>query len=48
MKLKIYIESTIPSYVTAMPGRDIIQIARIEIANNRWENYRKKYDLLKR
>ncbi len=45
MKLSIYMESTIPSYYSARPGRDIISLARQEITRIWWENHREKYDV---
>jgi hypothetical protein len=41
----IYIETTIPSLVTARPSRDLISAAHQAITINFWENERQKYDL---
>jgi hypothetical protein len=34
--MRIYIESTIPSYVVARPARDILQAARQQITRDWW------------
>jgi predicted nucleic acid-binding protein len=41
----VYIETTIPSLVTARPSRDIKELFRQEEAKDFWENERHKYDL---
>jgi hypothetical protein len=41
----IYIETTIPSLITARPSRDLISAAHQAITRNFWENERQKYDL---
>jgi hypothetical protein len=41
----IYIETTIPSLVTARPSRDLISAAHQAITRIFWENERQKYDL---
>lgn len=45
MKPKIYIETSIVSYLTSKPSRDIIIAAHQQITNNWWENQRVEYDL---
>ena len=45
MKPSIYMESTIPSYYSARPSRDIISLARQEITRIWWKKHRKKYDV---
>ena len=35
--MRIYIESTIPSYVVARPGRDLIQAANQQLTRDWWE-----------
>ena len=45
MKSTVYIESTIPSYYVARPGRDIISLAHQEITRIWWEEHREKYDI---
>ncbi|MCL1946365.1 MAG: type II toxin-antitoxin system VapC family toxin [Chitinivibrionia bacterium] len=44
-KKSVYIETTIPSLVTARPSRDIKELFRQEEAKYFWENERHKYDL---
>lgn len=46
MKTTIYIETTIPSYLTAKPSRDIFQLARQSITQKWWETKRQDYDLV--
>jgi predicted nucleic acid-binding protein len=45
MKPKIYLETTIISYLTARPSRDLILAAHQELTNEWWENRRKHFDL---
>ncbi|OGG52219.1 MAG: hypothetical protein A3F84_03930 [Candidatus Handelsmanbacteria bacterium RIFCSPLOWO2_12_FULL_64_10] len=45
MKKRIYIETTIPSYLAALPSRDLLQAARQQITHDWWNNERQKYDL---
>ncbi|MDR2581690.1 MAG: type II toxin-antitoxin system VapC family toxin [Fibromonadaceae bacterium] len=45
LKKKVYIETTIPSIITAKPSRDITNAYRQEITRFFWENERQKYDL---
>lgn len=42
---KVYIETTIPSYVTARFSRDIVIAARQQISREWWDTARFKYDL---
>jgi hypothetical protein len=44
-KESVYIETTIPSYVSAWPSRDMIVVAHQIITRNFWDNERQKYDL---
>jgi len=44
-KKKVYIETTIPSVITAKPSRDIRNLYRQEITREFWEYERHKYDL---
>jgi len=46
LKTTIYIETTIPSYLTAKPSRDILQLARQSITQKWWETKRQDYDLV--
>ena len=45
-KLKLYIESTIPSYITARDSRDILHFANQIITRTFWENERYRFHLL--
>ena len=42
---RVYVETTIPSYLAAWPGRDLLQAARQQITHDWWNNHRQKYDL---
>ncbi len=44
MKPKIYIETTVPSYLTAWPSRDLIKAAQQQITREWWET-RDRFDL---
>ena len=43
--MRIYIESTIPSYVVARPARDLLQAARQQLTRDWWEFKRNKHEL---
>ena len=43
--LRIYIESTIPSYVVARPVRDLLQAARQQLTKDWWELKGEKHEL---
>ena len=43
--MRIYIESTIPSYVVARPARDLIQAARQQLTRDWWDLQREKQEL---
>ena len=43
--MRIYIESTIPSYVVARPARDLLQAARQQLTRDWWELKRAKHEL---
>ncbi len=43
--MRIYIESTIPSYVVARPARDLIQAARQQLTRDWWDSQREKHEL---
>ncbi len=45
MKLKVYIETTIPSYLTAWPNRDLIKAVQQQITREWWQT-RDRFDLL--
>ena len=43
--MRIYIESTIPSYVVARPARDLLQAARQQITRDWWDLQREQHEL---
>ena len=43
--MRIYIESTIPSYVVARPARDLLQAARQQLTRDWWDSQRKKHEI---
>jgi hypothetical protein len=43
--MRIYIESTIPSYLVARPARDLLQAARQQITRDWWDLRREKHEL---
>jgi len=43
--MRIYIESTIPSYVVARPARDLLQAARQRLTWDWWHSKRGRHDL---
>src|SRR3954453_17976479 len=43
--MRIYIESTIPSYLVAPPARDLFQAARQQITCDWWELKRQQHEL---
>ncbi len=45
MTKRVYIETTIPSYLTARPSRDLLQAARQQITHTWWNSVRQNYDL---
>ena len=45
MKLKIYLETTIVSYLTARPSRDLITAAHQQITQQWWDTQRARFDL---
>ena len=45
MPRRVYIEITIPSYLTARPSRDIVQAARQQLTREWWDVERRNYDL---
>lgn len=42
---KIYIETTIPSYLTAWPSRDLVRAAHQQITREWWESAKSRFDL---
>lgn len=45
MTKRVYIETTIPSYLAARPSRDLLQTARQQLTYTWWNNMRQNYDL---
>jgi hypothetical protein len=45
MKAKLYIETTIPSYLVGRPSRDLLVAAHQEITRDWWEFRRTHFDL---
>jgi hypothetical protein len=43
--MRIYVESTIPSYVVARPARDLLQAARQQLTRDWWDLQRDKHEL---
>ena len=46
MKPKVYLETTIPSYLTARPSRDLVTAAHQRITHEWWDIRRHAFDLL--
>lgn len=46
MPQRIYIETTIPSYLTGWPSRDVVRAAHQQITRQWWETRRKDFDLV--
>ena len=44
MKPRLYMETTIPSYLIAAPSRDLIVAAHQQITKHWWENHRDNFD----
>jgi predicted nucleic acid-binding protein len=45
MKKKVYIETSIVSYLTARPSRDLVIAARQEITHELWQVLQKQYEI---
>jgi len=45
MKPKVYIETSVISYLTARPNRDVVVAARQAVTQDWWENHRNRFDL---
>lgn len=43
--MRVYIESTIPSYLVARPARDLLQAARQQLTRDWWEGKRHAHEL---
>lgn len=46
MKPRVYLETSIVSYLTAQPSRDIVTAARQQITREWWQTRREGFDLL--
>jgi hypothetical protein len=46
MKPRVYIETTIISYLAARPSRDLIVAAHQQLTHDWWNDYRSKFDLV--
>ena len=44
MKLKVYLETTIISYLTARPNRDLVIAAHQELTLEWWADHRQRFD----
>lgn len=44
-KKKVYLESSVISYLTARPSRDVVKLAKQDLTRQWWHNKRMKYDL---
>ena len=45
VEMRIYVESTIPSYAVARPARDLLQAARQQLTRDWWEMRRERHEL---
>lgn len=45
MKKRVYIETTVVSYLTAKPTRDVVRLAHQQITREWWERHRSRYAL---
>jgi predicted nucleic acid-binding protein len=45
MKPRVYLETTIPSYLTAWPSRDLVRAAHQQITREWWEKRREQFEL---
>jgi hypothetical protein len=45
LKPKVYIETSIVSYLTGLPSRDIVTAARQQVTRDWWQTRRGKFDL---
>jgi hypothetical protein len=45
MKPRLYLETTIPSYLTAWPSRDLVRAAHQQVTREWWEQRRAEFDL---
>jgi len=45
MKPRVYLETTIPSYLTAWPSRDLVRAAHQQITRDWWDKRRMEFEL---
>lgn len=45
MKLRVYVETTVVSYLTARPSRDVVMAGHQQITHEWWDTRRGSYDL---
>jgi predicted nucleic acid-binding protein len=45
MKPRVYLETTIPSYLTAWPSRDLVRAAHQQITREWWDKRRTQFEL---
>src|ERR1700742_859678 len=45
MRPKLYLETTIPSYLTGWPSRDLLTAAHQQVTRDWWESRRMDFDL---
>jgi hypothetical protein len=45
MKPRVYLETTIPSYLTAWPSRDLVRAAHQQVTREWWEQRRGEFEL---
>ncbi len=45
MKAKVYLETTIPSYLTSRPSRDLVVAAHQRITSDWWQDHRHSFEL---
>jgi hypothetical protein len=43
--MRIFVETTIPSYLVARPARDVVQMARQQMTRNWWDHWRGAHEL---
>jgi predicted nucleic acid-binding protein len=46
MKARVYVETSVVSYLTARPSRDVVAAAHQQISLDWWENRRNDFDLV--
>jgi hypothetical protein len=45
MKPRLYLETTVPSYLTAWPSRDLIRAAHQQLTREWWDTRRADFEL---